>query len=145
MKLTMHITEVKNLVARRWGSITAGTAIRGFVVGVLIMAGTGMYFGIIPGNQEGNPASNVGTIAFSSQDWHELMAAGLEADLESYRSFLPGYVDEEGNSASGEATTALPSQDWHEQMAAGLEADLESYRSFRPGYVDEEGNPASSS
>ncbi len=73
------------------------------------------------------------------------MAAVLEADLESYRSFLPGYVDEEGNPASSEGTTAFPSQDWHELMAAGLEADLESYRSFLPDYVDEEGNPASSS
>lgn len=100
MRLTMHLTEAKNLVSRRWGSISAGQAIRGLAVGVLIMAGTGMYFGIIPGNQEGNPASSEGATAFPTQDRHELMAAGLEADLESYRSFLPGYVDEEGNPAS---------------------------------------------
>ena len=100
MRLTTHITDVKNWLFREAGTITAGKAIRGLAVGVLIMAGTGMYFGITAGDEEGNPASSERTAAFPSDDWHELLAAGMEVDIESYRSFLPNYVDEEGNPAS---------------------------------------------
>ncbi len=144
MRLTMQIKEVKNLVSREAGTIITGNAIRGLAVGVLLMAGTGMYFGITAGGEEGNPDSSERTTAFPSQDWHDLLAAGMEADIEAYRSFLPNYVDEEGNPVSSERTTAFPSQQWHEQLASGLEADLESHRSFLKDYVDEEGNPAPS-
>ena len=143
MRLTIHIAEVKNWVSRETGTITAGKAIRGLAVGVLLMAGTGMYFGITAGDEDGNPASNVGTEVLSSQDWHDLVAAGMEADIESFRSFLPDYVDEDGNPASNVGTTAFPSQDWHDLVAAGMESDIESFRSFLPDYVDEDGNLAS--
>ena len=144
MKLTMHITEVKNWVSREAGTIITGNVIRGLAVGVLLMAGTGMYFGMTAGSAGSSHLSSEGTTAFPSQEWHDLMASGLEADLESYRSFLPNYVDEEGNPLASEPTTAFPSQDWHDLLAAGMEADIESYRSFLPNYVDEEGNPVSS-
>ena len=55
MGLTMHITEVKNWVSRGSGTITAGQAIRGLAIGVLSLAGTGMYFGITAGGEDANP------------------------------------------------------------------------------------------
>ena len=125
MKLTLHITGVKNLVSSRAGTITAGKAIRGLGVGVLLVAGTGMYLGITAGDKEGNAVSNEGAAVFPV-DW--------EADLEAYRSSLPNYVDEEGNAVSNERTAVFP-VDWG--------ADLEAYRSSLPNYVDEEGNAVS--
>ena len=125
MRLTMHITEVKNLVSKRSETFTAGMAIRGLAIGVLLMAGTGMYFGMTAENEEGNPASSERTTNFPV-NW--------EADLEAYRSSLQNYVDEEGNAASSERTINFP-VDW--------EADLEAYRSSLTNYMDEEGNAAS--
>ena len=79
MKLTMHITEVKNWVSRGGGTITAGMAIRGLAIGVLMMAGTGMYFGMTAGDDEGNPAPSELTTAFFSEGWQDLnrQEAGL--------------------------------------------------------------------
>ena len=71
MRLTMHITEVKNWVSREAGIISAGKAIRGMAVGVLLMAGTGMYFGMTVGDEEGNPGSSEPTTAFPSGGWHD--------------------------------------------------------------------------
>ncbi len=99
MRLTTPITEVKNWVSREAGTIITANAIRGLAVGVLLMAGTGMYFGMTASSEGSNPVSSEGTKAFPAQDQHEQMAAGLEADIESYRSFLTDYVDEEGNPA----------------------------------------------
>ena len=50
MKLTMHIQEATSWVSKTAGAITAGKAIQGLAVGVLLMAGTGMYFGISSGD-----------------------------------------------------------------------------------------------
>ncbi len=91
MRLTTPITEVKNWVSREAGTIITGNAIRGLAVGVLLIAGTGMYFGITAGDEADNPASSERTTNFPV-DW--------EADLEAYRSSFPNYVDEEGNPAS---------------------------------------------
>ena len=120
MRLTINITEVKHLVSRGAGTITAGKAIRGLAIGVLFIAGTGMYLGITADNEDGNPASSERTTNFPV-DW--------EADLEAYRSSFPNYVDEGGNPASSERTTNIP---------VSWEADLEAYRSSLPNYVDEE-------
>ncbi len=99
MRLTTPITEVKNWISREAGTIITGNVIRGLAVGVLLMAGTGMYFGMTGGSEGSSPLSSEGTTAFPSQEWHEQLASGLEADLESHRTFLTDYVDEEGNPA----------------------------------------------
>ena len=112
MRLTIHITEVKHLVSRGAGTLTAGKAIRGLAIGVLLIAGTGMYFGITADNEDGNLASSERTTNFPV-DW--------EADLEAYRSSLPNYVDEEGSAASSERTTNFPV------------AFVESYQTYLPG------------
>ena len=53
MKLTKQIREGKNFVSRESGTIKAGKAIRGLAVGVIILAGTGMYFGMTAGHKDG--------------------------------------------------------------------------------------------
>ena len=136
MKLTKQIREGKNFLSQESGTIKTGKAIRGLAVGVLILAGTGMYFGtIVGGDKDGHTSAETnqeinepnGVITTGSEPflkWQrsyfpgvdrldDQIAAELEA-CEAYRTFLPDYVDEEGNPGSSERTTAFPPGGWHD-------------------------------
>jgi hypothetical protein len=170
MKLTMHMTDVKNWVSRGVGTITTGNAIRVLVAGVLLMAGTGMYFGLTTSDKEGNHVSSERTTAFPSEGWHDgnrqeiglalpgidrlddQIAADLEACDKVYRSILPDHGDEVGNPHSSERAAVLEWRRSHlpgidrldDQIAAELEACDEVYLPFVPDHADEVSNPVSS-
>lgn len=121
MGRTMHMISVENWVS--WGArtIIAGNTIRGLVTGVLLVAATGMYFGMSAGADESKATSKDRT-ASHPVDW--------EPDIDANRSSLTNYVDEEGNPASSANATTFPSEQWSDLWVADLETEIEENSSY---------------
>jgi hypothetical protein len=158
MRFGVRITEVKSWVSRGAGAITAGSAIRGLAVGVLLMAGIGMYLGMADGHGEGNPS--IGEINGGDESFEQShlpragrlddqKTAGLEANSDEYHSFRPDYSDEGGNPNYSQREAIL---EWHRSHLPGMDrlddliaAELETcdkvYRSILPEPGDEVSTP----
>jgi hypothetical protein len=107
MGLTMHIIEAKKLVSRGAATLTLGKAIRGLAVGVLLLAGTGMYFRMSAANAVSGPTPSERDAILEWQRSYlpgmdrldDQIAAGLETGNEEYQAFL---ADEVGNPVTTE-------------------------------------------
>jgi hypothetical protein len=97
-----HMREATKLVFRDAG---VGSVIRGLAIGVLLVAGTGMYFRMSADDAVVNPTASQREAVLKWQLSHlpgidrldDQIAAGLEADFPAYRSVLAEYVDTPSN------------------------------------------------
>jgi hypothetical protein len=153
IRLGVRITEAKDRVSLGAGAITAGSAIRGLAVGVLLMAAIGMYLGMVNGHGDGNPS--IGEINGGGESLEQSYLPGMAgldgqktADLgangDEYYSFRPDYADEvsKPNYSQREAIiewqlSHLPRVDRLDDLiAAELETCGEVYRSILTNYTD---------